>query len=121
VLDNYKEVSQFLGGVLNTNPRNANALIRKSDFMALVYKGALRKSVINIMNHCKVGNDTDPERETLSLKVQRLQRQILYSGILTKNINSQDLIDENGTLSNLDDNVLSDSCRDIITCLQFLK
>ena len=54
-----KEVNTFLRGCLSGKVVNATALISKSEFMKVIYKGVLRDAVLNIIAFTKLGADTD--------------------------------------------------------------
>jgi hypothetical protein len=83
--------------------------------MSIVYKGILRLSMVNIINFTKVGLDALPgEVVPLSARIQRLQRKILYSGVLTKN--SKPPVGDTKKLVDY-----SEGCKAIITTLQVIK
>ena len=56
------------------------------------------------MSFCKIGNDFQSDSASLNQQVQRLQRKILYNGILTNNIHEQDLLDKEGVMKDVKDN-----------------
>ena len=80
--------------------------------MKIIYKCVLRKSIRNIIRYKNLGADSGSGMVPFRQHLQRLQRQILYWGIVTKNTQDQ-------TLLNPIDK--SESCKEIITNLQKLK
>jgi len=83
--------------------------------MKIVYKCVMRKSVLNIIKFTNIGGASGGS-VAFSTGIQRLQRQILYWGIVTKNTAAT------GTLTDEQKKEgMSDSCKDIITSLQGLK
>ena len=116
IVKDYKEILLFTSGVLSGKEIPRNGDIKKSEFMKIVYKSVMRKSVLNIIKFTKIGGDVSGGSVTFSTGIQRLQRQILYWGIVTKNTAAT------GPLTSKQrEEGMSDSCKDIITSLQGLK
>jgi len=115
VVKDYKEILLFTSGVLSGREIKRNSDIKKSQFMKIVYKCVMRKSVLNIIKFTNIGGASGGS-VAFSTGIQRLQRQILYWGIVTKNTAAT------GTLTDEQKKEgMSDSCKDIITSLQGLK
>ena len=82
--------------------------------MKIVYKGIMRQSIVNIINYTKIGQDALPgESVPIPNGIQMLQRNILYSGVLTKNSKKATYKGPAGDWS--------EACKEIITSLQKIK
>lgn len=55
VVKDYKEILLFTSGVLSGKEIPRNSDIKKSQFMKIVYKCVMRKSVLNIIKFTNIG------------------------------------------------------------------
>ncbi len=57
-MKDYKEVNRFIAGVLNGHTVDVHEEMKKSQFMKIVNKAAMRESVKNIIAFNQFGMDT---------------------------------------------------------------
>lgn len=83
IVNSGKEIESFFSGVLHGTKIEQYEKVKHSQYQTLVYKSVLRRAILNIIQVSQ--KDILNEDLLLSAATQKIQRDILYSGVVTKN------------------------------------